>query len=303
MTGNEMQRKRFAKSLLLLALIVFFSTNTVHLVDLKNSDIYASISKKYEFVKSKEKLKAPYLNLKAAVLIDTENRTIVYGKNADQQRPIASLSKLVAAMVIIDKGIDLNSTATISKSDARRSSRSRLPVGAKLTLNDLMHAALMNSDNRAIRALARATCGTIEEFTKEMNLKVKRLGLTKTVFTEPTGLSSKNLSTAIEVAKILHYVLEYDYITKVTSRKKYKVKILSQKNSYRQMANTNLLVLSPYKVITGKTGYIRASDYCLATMVKDKDGKKLAAVILGVPGDKLRFREMRKLLKWGFKNI
>ncbi len=298
-----MQRKYFANTLLLLALLVFFSANTVHFIDLQESEIYASVSQKYVFEESKEKLKGPYLNLKAAVLIDTDSKTIVYGKNADKQRPIASLTKLVAAMVIIDKGIDLNSTATISKEDARRSSRSRLPVGAELTLNDLMHAALMNSDNRAMRALARVTCGTIEEFTREMNLKVNRLGLTKTIFTEPTGLSPKNLSTAIEVAKILHYVLEYDYITKVTSRKRYKVKILSKKNSYRQMANTNLLVLSPYKVIAGKTGYIQASDYCLAAMVENMDGKCLAAVVLGVPGDKLRFKEMRKLLKWGFKNI
>ncbi len=296
-------RKKIARVLLILAFVVFCTANTVHFFDFHNSEIYASISKNYEFSSNKIEKKSPYLNLKSAVLIDIENQNIVYSKNSEIQRPIASISKLIAAMVIIDKGMDLNLTTTISKSDARRSSRSRLPVGSELTLDDLMYAGLLNSDNRAIRALARATSGTVEAFTAEMNLKAKRLGLKKTHFMEPTGLSSGNVSTAVEVAKILYYVMEYDYIVKVTSTKKKKVRILNKKNKYLQMANTNLLVQSPYKVLTGKTGYIRASDYCLATMVKNKDGKKLAAVILGVPGDKLRFREARKLLNWGFKNI
>ena len=82
-----------------------------------------------------------------------------------------------------------------------------------------------------------------------------------------------------------------------------KIKVQNKKNLYLPMANTNLMVVSPYKVLTGKTGYIRAADYCLATLVKNKKGKKLTAVVLGVPGDKLRFRECRKLLDWGFKNI
>jgi D-alanyl-D-alanine endopeptidase (penicillin-binding protein 7) len=166
---------------------------------------------------------------------------------------------------------------------------------------DLLHAALMNSDNRAARALARATSGTIDEFAKEMNRKVKRLGLENTHFVEPTGLSSKNVSTAHEVAKILHYAYDYPLIAEITSKHRYTCKVVNRKNTYRRMANTNLLIQSPYHVLSGKTGYIRAADYCLATLVRDRNGQRMTAIVLGVPGNRLRFRECRKLLDWGYR--
>jgi len=134
-----------------------------------------------------------------------------------------------------------------------------------------------------------------------MNRKVKRLGLEHTVFYEPTGLDKRNVSTAHEVAKILHYAYDYPLIAEISSKKQYRVKIQNRKNTYRGMANTNLLIHSPYRVLSGKTGYIRAADYCLTTLVRNKSGQRLTAVVLGVPGDKLRFRECRKLLDWGYR--
>jgi D-alanyl-D-alanine endopeptidase (penicillin-binding protein 7) len=206
-------------------------------------------------------------------------------------------------MVVLDKGVDLDSIVKITRQDAHRARRSGLRVGYALTLRDLLHASLMNSDNRATRALARATSGTVEEFVTEMNLKVKRLGLDKTVFYDPTGLDARNVSTAHEVALILHYVYDYELIAQITARKKYRAKIQNRKNTYRRFINTNRLVLSPYKVLAGKTGYIIASDYCLVTLVENKKGERLTAVVLGVPGDKLRFREARRLIRWGFRSL
>ncbi|MEA3297882.1 MAG: serine hydrolase, partial [candidate division Zixibacteria bacterium] len=215
----------------------------------------------------------------------------------------ASISKLVTAMVVLDRETDLSRTETISRQDAHRSSRSRFRVGSKLTLKGLLYAALMSSDNRAARALARATSGTIEAFTREMNRKVRQMGLKQTVFVEPTGLDSRNVSTAHETAKILHHALTYDLIEQITTEKRHTVQLLNRKNHRCNLSNTNRLLWSRFNVLSGKTGYIRDSDYCLTTLVKNRNGERLTLVVLGVPGDRLRFKEARRLLDWGFRNI
>jgi D-alanyl-D-alanine carboxypeptidase len=136
-----------------------------------------------------------------------------------------------------------------------------------------------------------------------MNFKMKRLGLENTVFFEPTGLDARNVSTAHEVAKILHYAYDYDLIARITSEKTRMCTVINRKNKQLRMANTNLMVHSKYAVLGGKTGYIKASDYCLTTLVENKTGERLTCVVLGVPGDRLRFREARKLVDWGFDQV
>jgi len=296
------KKESLPKVLLLLAAFVFFSANTVYFLEDPNGPVLASIDESYH-LNFETVQKGPWLNLKSAILVNTDNGDVIYAKNAEKLRPIASITKLITAMVVIDHKIPLDSVIEISREDAYRSSKSRLSRGFQLTIKDLMYSAMMNSDNRAARALARATCGTIEEFVVEMNRKVQKLGLTNTVFYEPTGLDERNVSTAHEVAKILHFSYDYSLIRKITSSKTYRVKIRNKKNTYRQMSNTNMMVYSKYKVLAGKTGYIRAADYCLTTLIRNKKGERLTLVILGVPGDKLRFKEARKLADWGFKKI
>lgn len=296
------RRSSFPKVLLFLAAFVFFSANTVYILEAES--VYSSRpfthACTFDFDKVK---KGPYLNLKSAILINYDNGEVIYSKNVEKLRPVASLTKLVMAMVVIDKKLPLDSVITISKTDRRNSSKSRLKQGYKLTVLDLMHAALLSSDNRAARALARAASGSYENFAIDMNRKMKKLDLKNTTFVEPTGLSKENISTAHEIAKILHYSYNYELIKKITSKKSFKIKIQNKKNKYLNMPNTNLLIHSPYKVLAGKTGYIQAADYCLTTIVKNKAGERLTLVVLGVPGDKLRFREARKLIDWGFKQI
>jgi D-alanyl-D-alanine endopeptidase (penicillin-binding protein 7) len=297
-------RRRLAKTLVMLAVFVFFSANTVYFLELPNRGVAATAVKTYDFDFSRVPAgKRPYLNLKSALLVNYSNGEVLYAKNADVQRPIASITKLVTAMVVLDKRIDLSSTATITKEDARWSSKSRLRVGYEMTLLDLLHAALLNSDNRAARALARVAGGTTEEFVRAMNLKMKQLNLRNTVFYEPTGLDSRNVSTATEVAKILHYAYDYELVRQITSQKFRVCRILNRKNRTIRMANTNLLVKSRYKVLSGKTGYIRDSDYCLTTLIENARGERLTCVVLGVPGDNLRFREARRLVDWGFGKV
>ncbi|HOP06811.1 MAG TPA: serine hydrolase [candidate division Zixibacteria bacterium] len=287
----------------LLALLIL-STGTLQFFEPHTTiDTQAAVNQHFHFDYDHVREKGPYLNLKAAVLVNYDNGEVLYSKHGDDVRPIASISKLISAMVILDAGIDLDhNTETITKADAYRSSKSRLTVGSQMTLRDLLHAMLLCSDNRAARALARATAGSIDAFAALMNKKAAELGLSHSRFYEPSGLDQRNVSTAIEVAKMLHYAFEYPTIAKITSKKRYEATYLNRKRYNKlPMGNTNLLIWSPYKVMAGKTGYIQASDYCLGTIVRNKTGQRLTAVVLGVPGDKLRFKEARKLLNWGFK--
>jgi len=297
------RRSTFPKVLLLLAVFVFFSVSTVHFVETSDDRLLASVEKSYHFDFDNAATRGLRLNLKSALVINYDNGQVLFARHPEKKRPIASITKLVMAMVVLDQGISMDTTEIITKDDARRSSRSRLRVGYEITVHDLLHAALMNSDNRAARALARVTSGTIEQFADLMNRKVRKLGLKKTILYEPTGLDARNVSTAIEVAKILHYAYDYDLIAKITSSKTYQVKIRNKKNKSVRMANTNMMVHSRYKVLGGKTGFTRAADHCLTTLIRNKEGEKLTIVVLGVPGDRLRFRESRKLADWGFKHI
>ena len=253
-----------------------------------------------------EKVRAngPKLSLRSAILVNYQNGEVLYAKNAEMVHPIASISKLVAAMVVLDSKIDLKKTQIISKEDAYQSSRSHLAAGWELSLNDLLHAALMISDNRSTRTLARAVSGSIDNFVVAMNEKARRLGLRNTVFFDPTGLDARNVSTAHEVALIMHYAYKYPQIAQITSDKNYQIRVLNRKRRLLRLGNSNRLVnYSPFTVLAGKTGHIDESAYCLATLVANSAGEKLTLVVLGAPGGKLRFREARKLALWGFKQI
>jgi len=295
------KRTTLPSVLIMLAAFVFFSANTVYFLEAEDGPGLSPLQRNYQFDFSTVR-EGPRLNTKAAILVDYENGRVLYAKEADEVWPIASISKLVTAMVVLDKGIDMSRTETITQEDAKESSRSRLRVGYELTIRDLLHAALMNSDNRAARALARVTSGSYGDFAKAMNKKARKLGLRNTYFVEPTGLSEQNVSTAHEVAKILHYAYDYPLIREISSKESYRVRVLNRKHASVSMSNTNGLMHSQFRVLSGKTGYIRESDYCLTTMVRDRTGRRLTAVVLGVPGDKLRFRECRRLIEWGYKS-
>ncbi len=291
---------------LVTATVLAVGVGTMSLLEGSESIVQASVGPKpaYDLAYDKCITKGLKINLASAVLVDYESGEVLYAKNPDSIRPIASISKLVAAMVIIDKGLDMSMTQTISREDAFHSSKSRLAVGYKLTLKDLLYAGLLVSDNRAIRALARAVSGDYDSFAAEMNAKVKALGLQNTQFYDPTGLDARNVSTAHEVALIIYHSSKYKTITDITSLSSYPARILNRKRTFRILRNTNDLVKSKqYDVLAGKTGYIRASAYCLATLVANNRGDKLTLVVLGAPGEKLRFREARKMADWGFKQL
>jgi serine-type D-Ala-D-Ala endopeptidase (penicillin-binding protein 7) len=297
-------RRHYGKITLLLVVFVFFSANTLYFVDAPDGKVLAAGEKNLSFdfdnLPDASRLR---VNAQSALLVNYTNGKVLYARNVDTPRPIASISKLVTAMVALDLKIDLTAKVTITDDDARNSSRSRLRSGYQLSAQDLMYAALLNSDNRAARALARTAGGTTEAFVKEMNNKVKKLGLQNTVFYDPTGLDCRNVSTAQEVAKILHYAFDYPLIREITPQKTRLCRILNRKNKFVRMVNTNMIINSKYRVLSGKTGYIEESGYCLTTIVQNGKGDKLTCVVLGVPGNRLRFKEARRLVEWGFARL
>ncbi|HWR82904.1 MAG TPA: serine hydrolase [Candidatus Deferrimicrobium sp.] len=297
------KRTKLPRVVLLLVGFVLFSVNTVYFVDTESATPLASVGNSYRFRFDHLRGDAPPLNAKAAMLVNYETGEVLYARNPEAVCPIASISKLVAAMVVLDKGVDLNCRAVVTQQDAFQSSSSRLRVGWEFSLLDLLRTSLMVSDNRATRALARATSGSIVNFVEDMNRKVRQLGLEHTLFFDPTGLDERNVSTAHEVAKILHHAYQYHLIAEITSNERAGIKIQNRKNRYLRFTNTNRLVLSPYKVLAGKTGYICESGHCLATLVANGTNQKLTLVFLGVPGSNLRFRQARRLLGWGFKQL
>ena len=242
-----------------------------------------------------------YLNLKAAVTVDNETGQVLYSYNAGEIRPIASISKLLTAMVVLDN-YHPDSIMTITRADARRSARSLFRVGDRVRVKDLLHAALLQSDNRAARALARSVAGTYAEFAKKMNSKALALNLDETEMVEPTGLDKKNRSTAADCARLVNLAMKYPEIARITSLKKYEFKAVNRKRT-RRLVNTNKMVYSKYKVLAGKTGYIIASDYCLTTILQNKDGNRITLVVLGAPGPNTRFREARRLANYSFRKI
>ena len=298
-------RSGFAKVLIALAALLLLSVNQIS--DLEGSERVApktSAADRYAFDFETVKSDGPRLNLRSAILVNYENGEVLYAKNAEMTHPIASISKLVAAMVVLDNVKDFNARQLVIKDDAIKSSFSRLRPGLDVSLRDLLYLSLMISDNRATRALSRATAGTLTDFVDLMNMKARQLGLDQTVFYDPTGLDERNVSTAHEVAIIMHHAYSYPEIARITALKRQTVGVKRGKRTYTMdLRNTNRLMDAPYHVLAGKTGYIDASDYCLATMVEDPAGKKLTLVVLGAPGGSLRFREARKLATWGFKEL
>lgn len=244
------------------------------------------------------------LRSESVMLVDYDSGTVLYAKNCDSIRPIASISKLVTAMVVLDEQVNLSGLQTISREDARNSSRSRLAAGSRLSLYDLLQVSLLASDNRATRALARAVAGSLDSFVVLMNSKVASLGLRATSFHDPTGLDSLNRSTAHEVAKLIHFASQYPLISQITSKKNCVVRLQNRKNRILQFGNTNRLIYSKsLRVVSGKTGYIDESAHCLATILRGPGGHRYAVVVLGVPGDRLRFREAQRLVEWGSRHV
>ncbi|MBU1382934.1 serine hydrolase [Myxococcota bacterium] len=221
----------------------------------------------------------------------TLDGTVLSERNADDVRSIASLSKLVATLVVVEEGLKLDAVTTMIESDwkiAAGGSRTRLKRGKSYTNRDLLHAALLGSDNRAIPALGRAVGLNALSMVVKMNVRVRKMGLKKTLFLDPTGINYGNISTAREFVRILKEVMKNKILASVMKKETYTVKRKGLRSIIYN--NTNILTrYGKYNVQAGKTGFNYSAGYCLATIVKEKNLPPVAYVVLGSSGLLKRF--------------
>jgi serine-type D-Ala-D-Ala endopeptidase (penicillin-binding protein 7) len=237
------------------------------------------------------------LRSSSALVQDAETGEIVYGKNAEAVVPIASITKLMTAMVILDRGLDLDEKITLSREDAvqMKGSRSRLRTGLSLTRGELLLLALMSSENRAAAALGQSFPGGLEAFVDAMNEKAATLDMQESRFVEPTGLSPANVSTASDLAKMVRAAHDYPLIREYSTKSRATVRASGRALQY---GNTNGLVRSSYwEIGLSKTGYISEAGRCLVMQVRLAD-KDLIVVLLDSWGKQSRIGDANRLRKW-----
>ena len=210
-------------------------------------------------------------------------------------RSIASITKVMTALVFLDDDPDLTRDVVVSRRDVRRSSTTYLRRGERIRLRDVLHLALIASDNAAARVLARVSAGGTDGFVERMNAKAAELGLQSTAFVDPSGLERWNLSTAYEVSRLITHASEQPRIGEIMRKSSYRMRTSRRGLTVR---NTNRLLRGRLSVHGGKTGYIDASGYCLAALVDTPEGEPLAVVVLGVGSSSGRFRDVTRLVDW-----
>ena len=237
-----------------------------------------------------------------AVVIDLATDQVLFEKKSDQTVPIASITKLMTALVFLEQQPDLARTVEVTREEIRGGGHTQLWNRERVSLHDLLHMSLMNSDNVATRVLARESGLGREGFVGRMNEKAGDLGLANTSFAEPTGLDRRNVSTAVDVAHLLRAAADHYLIREVTTTPDYvflgeypgRRRTISRRH---QIVNTNRLLRSNrYEFSCSKTGFISQSGYCVATWVRDR-GRDLIAVVLGAPTNATRFADVVRLVQ------
>ena len=244
----------------------------------------------------------PRLRCASAFIVDNKAGEIIFSQNADQVRPIASITKLLTSLVFLESGADLNSTTRITNEDAFESSKSRLRPGEEYTVRDMLYAALISSDNRAARALSRSAGMPQARFIARMNDKAKELGMDSTHVIEPTGLSDENRATAHDCAILVNAALKNHLIRHVTSCTEHTIRPLNRRRMVG-LSNTNRLLQTDLKFLGAKTGYIGASGWCIAARALSPGGDDVTAVVLGARTSNQRFASLSSALHWAFEVV
>jgi len=239
--------------------------------------------------------KRPDVRSSSALVIDAADSSVVFAQRENVAVPVASITKLMTALVVLDGRQPLDELVTITREDAQRAGRSRLGTGTKLTRGELLHLALMSSENRAAHALGRSYPGGLPAFQRAMNAKAARLGMSSSHFVEPTGLSSRNVASARDLAKLVKAAAANPIIRQYSTDQRHSVKAGRYALEYR---NTNLLVARPdWDIAVQKTGYTLAAGQCLV-MNTIIEGRSVIIVLLNSFGKYTRVADARRIRKW-----
>ncbi len=239
------------------------------------------------------------LDLKSSValVIDQDTQEVLFSKNDNAVLPIASLTKLMTGVVVSDAKLPMDEAITITQDDVdtEKGSRSRLRVGARLTRGELLHLALMSSENRAAHALGRTYPGGLDAFVEQMNVKARLLGMKDTRYVEPTGLSSRNQSSATDLATLVGAAYNYPVLRELSTSQGFEVEVGRRT---LQFNNTNRLVKNPnWDIGLQKTGFITEAGQCLVMQTRIA-GRKLIMVFLDSAGKLSRLGDAERVRRW-----
>lgn len=235
----------------------------------------------------------------ASAFVTSADGNVIYGKDIDTVRPIASITKLMTAIVILDSNIDLNEMITVTKADRDllQLTGSRLEYGASLSRREMILVAIMASENRAATALGRTWPGGMEQFVKSMNAMAAKLGMANSKFADPAGLSVENKSTARDLMKMVTAANNYDLIKEASTTTRISVRPY-QKRGPLVYGNTNrLLKNETWDIAVSKTGYIMEAGRCLV-MQANIEGEMVSIVLLNSYGKLTPFGDSNRLRKW-----
>jgi serine-type D-Ala-D-Ala endopeptidase (penicillin-binding protein 7) len=239
----------------------------------------------------------PQIKSAAVLVMDETDSSVLYSKQAQKVMPVASITKLMTALVVLDSEQPLEEAVTILPVDKDRTigNASRLAVGSKLTRAELLHLALMSSENRAAQALGRSYEGGLGAFIKAMNAKAKELGMKNSRFVDPTGLSSGNVSTAADLTKLVVAASREPLIEEYSTSERLTVTVGRQRLEFR---NTNSLTSKDdWDISVQKTGYTQEAGQCLVLRTNIED-RPMVIVLLNSFGKLTRVADARRVRKW-----
>lgn len=240
---------------------------------------------------------------KAAVLA-ARDHFFFFTSDADSPQPIASITKLMTALVFLDNNPGWDNEYEILAEDKVEGGRLNLFLGDRVSIRNLFYTSLVASDNGATAALARSTGLSEKEFVSRMNKKAQRLGLSKTRFADPAGLGEGNLSTAHDVAFLAQAALRRPEIREATVKRDYSFQTLDGREKTVESTDNLLFAegTSTPLILGGKTGYTEKAGYCFVGWFRSLGGEEVISVILNSAGKNERFRESRNLAAWVFDN-
>jgi len=239
----------------------------------------------------------PGVRSNSVLVLDETRSAILYSRHADQAQPIASITKLVTALVVLDTRQPLDETIQITDDDRARGkgAYSRLAVGTQLSRGEAIRLALMSSENRAAHALGRSYPGGLAAFVPAMNAKARELGMRSAHFVDPAGLSSENVASPQDLTKLVRAASRNPTISEYSTDRKYAVRVGRRMMEFH---NTNALVGNPtWKIMVQKTGYITEAGKCLV-MQAVIEGRTVVIVLLNSAGKYTRVADARRIKKW-----
>jgi D-alanyl-D-alanine endopeptidase (penicillin-binding protein 7) len=238
----------------------------------------------------------PDIRAAAAIIFNPETGQVLWEENAQDRRSIASITKVMTALVFLEDQPDLSQVVTMERSDVYAASTTYLRRSERVSLENLLHLTLIASDNAAARALARLSHGGTAAFVERMNEKAIELGLESTSFADPSGLNPENLSSAYDLSRLISFAAADARMAPIMRTAEYKV--TTSRRTFNIHSTNRLLMGGDVDVMGGKTGFITKAGYCLATMLRLPTGNQVAVVVLGASSNNGRFWETRHLFNW-----